>query len=209
VTEEALLLWGEEIVAPRDRGAQHALALGEVARAVGQQGEAVPQTGQQRLWREDRATRGGEFDRQRQTIEANADFGHRSRIALCDRELRLDRIDSRREEGNGGGCERRLWRQRVREVGRRQRRYVEEVFPADMQRRAARRQDRDAGTAGQDLGDIRRGGGDLLAVIEQEEVLLPRQVIAEVIKWCAVARIAQIERAGDRGHNQRRVAERS
>ena len=87
--EERLLVGAEQVVAPVDRRAERLLAGGQVARAAGEEVEALLEPGEQRLGREQLRTRGGELDRERQAVEADADLGDRRRVRVRDREVGL------------------------------------------------------------------------------------------------------------------------
>ena len=70
---------GQQGVRPVHRGAQGLLAAHRGARTAGQQPEPVMQAVEDFGQRQGTHPRGGELDRQRQTVEARADFGHRLR----------------------------------------------------------------------------------------------------------------------------------
>jgi hypothetical protein len=74
--EQLALAVGEQGVAPVERRAQGLLALRDVARAVGGQLERRDHL----CGRELAAARGGELDRQRQSVEPGADVDHRGRV---------------------------------------------------------------------------------------------------------------------------------
>ena len=85
---EGLLLGRcEQLVAPVDRRAQRALALGQVSGAAGQQRQALRQALEDLAGRERLDARGGELERERQIVEATADLRDRF-VAL---EVGLDR----------------------------------------------------------------------------------------------------------------------
>ncbi len=63
----------EQVVAPLDRGAQRALALGGVTRAARQQRERRVEALEEPLGSEKLRTRGGELDRERESVEPAAD----------------------------------------------------------------------------------------------------------------------------------------
>ena len=67
--EQALLVRLEQVVAPVDRRAERALALGCVARAALEQLQTVVEPLQQSRRRQDADPRGGELDRKRQPVE--------------------------------------------------------------------------------------------------------------------------------------------
>ena len=96
--------WAEQIEAPRERGAQRLMPLGEIALAPAQQRQRLVETRQHRLRRQHAHPGGGELDRQRQAVETAAQFGHCSVVVLIDAEVGahlarplLDDVAHRRE----------------------------------------------------------------------------------------------------------------
>ena len=87
--EERLLVGAEQVVAPVDRRAERLLARGQVAWAAGEEVEALLEPGEQRLRREQLRAGGGELDREREAVEADADLGDRGRVRVRDGEVRL------------------------------------------------------------------------------------------------------------------------
>ena len=100
-----LLLRGiEQRVAPADGGAQRALAQRQVAVARGEQVEGAVQALKQRRRLQDAHPRGGQFERQRQAIEAPADGADRRGVGLTESEARLDLLGALLEEHHRGTC---------------------------------------------------------------------------------------------------------
>ena len=85
--EERLLVRAEQVVAPVDRRAERLLAGGQVARAAGEEVEALLEPREQRLRREQLRARGRELDRERQPVEADADLGDRGRVRVREGEV--------------------------------------------------------------------------------------------------------------------------
>ena len=86
--EELLLLRLQEVVAPLDRAAERPLALGEPgARRRPQKIEPRAETLEQRAGREEIASCRGELERQRQTVEPNAQLDHRLGVRLGELEV--------------------------------------------------------------------------------------------------------------------------
>ena len=79
-TANASNAWRSSVVsrsiAPLERRAQRALSLGRVARAVREDVERSAEAREQLLRREEHRARRGQFDRQRQSVEALADPVH-------------------------------------------------------------------------------------------------------------------------------------
>ena len=98
--EQLLLLRLQQVVAPVDRRANRALALGQVSGAALQELETVVEPLEHRLWRQHADAGGGKLDRQRQALERFADLGNRSGVRGRDDEIRPDRACARREQCN-------------------------------------------------------------------------------------------------------------
>ena len=73
--EEFLFRFVEEIVAPIDGVAKGLLASGEIASAAGEELQTTGEPGAQGRRREELDAGGGEFDGERKTIQASANFG--------------------------------------------------------------------------------------------------------------------------------------
>ena len=84
--EEPLLLGRQQLVAPLDRRAQGALALGQVLAPPVRSGSRCSSRSRICVGRERLDARGGELERQRQLVEAPADLGD----GLVGLEVRLD-----------------------------------------------------------------------------------------------------------------------
>ena len=117
--EERLLVRPEQRVAPVDRRAQRLLARGQVARAAGEQVEALLEPGEQRLRREQLRARGRQLDRERQAVEPDADLGDRRRVRARDGEVGLDRLRALDEERDRLVLRQRRELRQMRRVGQR------------------------------------------------------------------------------------------
>ena len=104
-TEDLLLLRIEQVVAPRDRGAQRSLPVRCVAGAAGEQRQPPVEPGQQLVRLEERDPGRRELDRERQPVQSSADLGYRFRRAEPGR----DRLRALNEERS---------RRRVRKAAR-------------------------------------------------------------------------------------------
>src|SRR5215210_5064497 len=86
--EELLLFGVEELVAPFDRAAQRPVSLGQAgAWRCPQEIEARVETFAQRTWREDVASRRGKLERQRKTVQADADLDDRLGVRVRELEV--------------------------------------------------------------------------------------------------------------------------
>ncbi len=100
-TEERLVGLLEQVEAPLNRVAKCLLSRRQVAWPAGQQAEAVVHALEHRLRRKQAAARGGELDRQRQTVEPAADLADRPAVVLGEREVVSRLLRALCEELNG------------------------------------------------------------------------------------------------------------
>jgi len=96
--EERLLVRPEQAVAPVDRRAKRLLSRRQIARAAGEELEALLQPGEQRPRGEELRPGGGELDREREPVETDADLGNRRRVRVRDREVGLHGLPPLDEE---------------------------------------------------------------------------------------------------------------
>ncbi len=122
--EECLLVRAEQVVAPVDRRAERLLARGHVPWAAGEEVEALLEPGEQRLRREQLGARGRELDRERESVEADADLGDRGRVRVGDGEVGLDGPGAFDEERDRLVLRERRDRRQVRRVGQVERRHL-------------------------------------------------------------------------------------
>ena len=138
--EELLLLIVQELVAPGQGGTQRPMPGGLVARAAGQQLEAVAEPVEHRFGREHVDASGSQLDRERQPIQPRADLLDRPPVVVGDREPRQD--------GRGAGGEERdgiLGRHRLD---------GHELFAGQVHRLAAGEEQPQAGCAGQQVPEV-------------------------------------------------------
>src|SRR6266852_8308002 len=104
VSEESLHLVTEQIIAPLDSATQSLVSYRHIARSPHQRLEPVSQAGQERLGGQVLYMYRCQFQGERQTIQAGADFGDRSCIRRCEVEAGFDSLCSPHEEGNSSDC---------------------------------------------------------------------------------------------------------
>ncbi len=172
--EHGLLVGREQRVAPFERCAQRLVAAQHDARAGGQQVESLVEARAQSLHAEQRQPRGGELDRKRNPVEAPADLDHGRQIGGRQREARIDGLRARFEE-----LERAVLRDRSRVRGRRdgERPEAVHVLVGGPKRFLARHEHGNARCAGGHGVDERRDGvGEMLAIVENEQRALRREL---------------------------------
>ena len=149
--EEVLLGGDKKLIAPFDRPTQGSLALRKVTSAAGQKREALVDSCEELLRREDFDSRGREFQRKRQVVQPPADLGNR----VLGREARLHRSGSGDEEAD---CFLVL-----------ERRHRILLLAREAQRLAARDEQVEPSACGEKIGQLARCIHDLLEVVEQEQ----------------------------------------
>ena len=86
--EERLLLRGQEVVAPLDRGAQRPVPLGHTGARLGlQELEPLAQAHEDLARREQLDPCGGQLERERQPVQAHAELGDRLGVRLGELEV--------------------------------------------------------------------------------------------------------------------------
>ena len=150
---------------------------------------------EERLGRERVAARRRQFDGEGYPIEALADRGDGACVGGVEGEVWADRASALDEEihrGDGGQC-----RYGGRLGGGGQRKWRERIFvlAAQAQRRAARREDFDAGAGGEEIGDQRRRWEQVLEVVEQQEHRFVAQVMFQQLGERRLIHCSQAERA--------------
>ncbi len=160
----------EQPDAPFDRRPQRALALGKIDRAGTQGVEATFEPSEQCARFQQPCASRGELDGERQTIEAPADLDDGQRVVLGQRRSRsgrpgLDRRTAARPVERGQLFHR--WP--LREPGHRER--ADRILPLGPEPKhgAARRQDLEVGTAGQELVELGCDTHDLFEVVQHEQ----------------------------------------
>ena len=153
--EEPLLLLGEELVAPLDRGPERPLARLGVA-AADEQIEPLRESLQDLAWAEHARSRRGQLDGERQIVQAAAE---------------LDDLRARLQTGPGTEELDRLG------VGQRRHRVVD--LAADPQQLPARHQEAEVWAGLEQLAEPGRGFHHLLEVVQQQEQLAPADVLGQ------------------------------
>ncbi len=189
----------EEVDAPFDGGAEGALPFGEIDRAGTQRVEHVLEPSEQRIRCEQSRARRGQLDGERQTVEAPADLHNRERVVLGQGEVEADGLGSIDEQLHRGQRSELFDRRLLRE--RRHRQRTDRILPlgAEPQHRAARGQDLEPGTAGQEQVELRCNPDDLLEVVEHEQ----RRGRFEMLDQSVDGRSRSLDGRSDRGGDAR------
>ena len=180
---------------------------GQDGRAAGrEEAVAVVEPGDELVDAEDAHPDGRELDGEGQAVEAAAEAGHGGPVVGGEFEAGGDGGGPVGEERQGrvgrGGRE-----VRVR-VGHRQRPYVQEVFLREGQPVAARREDPDAGRAvQQSRRQLRAGGQQMLAVVEDQEQSAVPQLLDQRVQGRLFGVVVQAERVGRGERDERRVVQ--
>ena len=106
--EEALLLCGEQLIAPGKRVAQGLLPKRKIACASCQDLQSTVQSGEQCLWWEQLDAGCRQFDGQWQPVEPETDLGNGRGIVRCHVEIGLDGLRSLEEQVHRGNVWQRL-----------------------------------------------------------------------------------------------------
>ena len=190
VPERPLLRWIKQVVAPLHRRPNRLVASGGEPRPAAEGAKARLEVGEDLRRRHDSDPRGGELDRERQTVEPLAQRRDRRVPAAIRDELRLP-------------LPRPLDEQTLRVLR------LERVQPPDglaayAQRFAARRQDPQAvARAQQRRCQLRAGVDHVLAVVEHQQHVAGGQVVAQRLGRGGPGAAADVERAGDLGRRVR------
>ena len=152
--KQALLFLREQIQAPLDRRAEGLLALRHVVGAARQQVEA-PEPVEQSGRREHLRPRGGQLDRQREPVQPGADLGHGVELGL-----RIEPVDGRT----------RTLDEQPRRLGSLERRHGVFVLTREMEDGAAGHDDGQQRGGRHEIGEQESGRGDLLEVVDDEQV---------------------------------------
>ena len=179
--KSVLLFLGEQVVRPLDRRPQRLLAGIGVALAL-EQVEALGEPLEQLLGAEEGCAGGGELERERELVEAQAELAHR----LARGESRIDRAGARQEERLSVA-----FGERGHGVG---------LLAADAQALPARDEHVEVGAGGEERRELGRRLHDLLEVVEEAEHRLVRDVLGEAVLGA--------ERLRRGREDERRVAQR-
>ncbi len=153
--KELLCIGLEQVVAPVESHAKGLLVPRRVAPPACKELQTVSQPREQRCRRQDLRSRRGQLDRQWQPIELRAELGHRGRVLLAQREVRIGSLRAGDEE---------LGRLVVGE-----RRHRELALRCDMERRSARHDHLQSRRGVEEARDARGGRQYLFEVVDEEQ----------------------------------------
>ena len=199
---------GQQVVAPADRCSQRLLAGRQVACAGVEQRLAMVQPLQHRRRAQDGGPRRGQFDGERQAVEASDEVRHGAHVLLREGEPRRSRrgtLDEQRHRlGPYDVLERHRFRSDDLQWPKR-----DDLLAANAKGGPARHQYRQFRGRRQEL---REHGGPvqhLLEVVQQQQEPSPSQVLVECLPHRSFpALLANRERCGDRGHEQSGIGHR-
>ena len=188
--------FGQQRVRPVHRGAQGLLAAYRGARTAGQQPEPVMQAVEDFGQRQRAHPCGGELDRQRQPIEARADFGHDCGVVVGDGEIGASVASPVGEQFDGF-------------VAKRQRRHPPAHLAGHTDRLTAGGQQRQSRSGAEQRIDQRRTGVEqVLAVVQHHQHLPVGDKTGQGVHGGAAGLVGQPERAGHCDWHQLRVGDR-
>ncbi len=170
----------QESIGPVNQGLQGALARHGFGRPLIQPGEALAQPFGDRFDGQRAGLRGGDFDRQGDTVELLADTGDRQNIRLGQREMQQRLCGAVGEQLNRVKAQRVRNRESFRAIDGRGGQWFQpdHVLLGQVQRDAARRQDRQPrGLAAERLDEARARFHQVFAIIQHQEHGLVAQVI--------------------------------
>ena len=167
--EESLFGGIEQAITPVHRAAKSLLPGRQVAGAAGQQVQTAFEAGQHGGRRKQLDARRRQFDGQRQAIQASADGCHRGRIFLGEREFALHRLRAFHKKRDRRKTRKHFQGRNRFEVGQRKRWHREFMFAIDVKRRLACDRDLELRPGSEQLRYHRRGGDEVLEVVEQEK----------------------------------------
>ena len=212
-----LLVFGAEFMAPVDGRAQCPVAGQGGGGAGGEEAVAVVEAFHEFVDAEDAHPDGGQFDGERQSVEAAAEPGDRGPVVGGEPEARDDGGGPVGEEGEGrvvlGAGERlsggpRTGRQVVVRVGDGQRPYVHQVFLGQTEPVTAGGEDADAGGAAQQGGDeVGAGLQQVLAVVEDEQEAPVAGLFDQGGQRGPAGVVVQAEGVGGGDRDERRVVQ--
>jgi hypothetical protein len=205
--EHGSLALGEQFVAPVERGAQRLLARKRRSAPSREQLEAVLQAEVDLVDRQRMRTPGGQFERQRDAVQASADRRDRRRLPLGDDKARLEQADALDQHLHRFGRRQRL------EIGirrgQRQRRHDVDLLAGNLQRLATARQDTDFRRRLQERRRERGAGGDhVLAVVEHQQQAPGLEMIGERLRELRAGSLLNAQHLGDRARDEKRIRDR-
>ncbi len=205
--EQRRLVLAQEAVAPFERRAQRPLPAWEVLRAADKKFERAVEAPSHRLRRQELRACRRQLDREGQPVEPRAHLRDCSGVSVVELELGVDGAGSRGEEAHGvvrgqlleaqarAGFRWSEWRHRVL------------VLRGEPERRAARGEHEQPRRGRQQTGDEPDVRHELLEVVEQEQHAPVAEVGREHVLQ-RLARLADLERLGERVSEQRRILHR-
>ncbi len=206
--EEALFRFCQQVVAPLQRVAQRLLAHGQVACATGEDIQTMGKAMEQSLRWEQLAPGSGQFERQRQAIQAHADLCDGVRISRGQLKGRLDGLRAQDKEAHRGPLQEGLWLWQLREIGERERGNRELLLSREVE----------GGSAGDEHAETRTGGEQhkelgcrleqVLEVVQQQQQVPLAQRSPHLFLQGEISHIPQAERLGDRCQDPGRIADR-
>ena len=204
--EHGLLVGRQVAVAPLQRGAQRLVPAQHDPGTGREDAEAFAEAGTQTFDAQQRNARGGEFDRQRDAVQAPADLDHRGGVLRREREARVDRLRARQEQFHGTRL------QRVATgcaVGHGERAEPIDVFIRRTERLLTRDEHAQARRRRAERLDQRdHRCRQVFAVIEDQQQALRREDVGERLDRRTVGAQLRIEHARDGGCHQRAVGKR-
>jgi hypothetical protein len=174
--EQRLLLGAEQVVAPLDGGAERAVPLrhGRVRRL--QHVEPAAETTQDRTRSEQVDPCGGQFECERQAVQADAQLGDRVSVFAGQFELGSSRLCPLDEERDRAVGDEAVDHGDTRWVRKLERRNHVRNLPVDSEHDAARHEHGQRRRAFEKLAEERRRRRDLLEVVDDQQQLLRPQV---------------------------------
>jgi hypothetical protein len=204
--EQHPLLFGEEVVAPAQGRLHRPLPFGQVPRPAGLE-DPVQHREQFRGPQESRL-RGGELQRERQSLEAPADRRHRGGVLAGEPEGGGGRPGALEEEP-GGGCG--VHGPDVRGaggVGHRKRRHGALPLAPQAKRGAARDEQDEARAGAEQPGQLGSRAHHVLEVVQHEQQFPPSQVRPQRLVGRPAAGLPKPQGPADGGSDEARVTQR-
>ena len=167
--EESLFSGIEQAVTPVHGTAKSLLPGGQIAGTSGQQVQTAFEAGQHGGRRKQLDARRRQFDGQRQAVKASADGRHCGCVFPGEREFALYRLRALHKKRDRGKTRKHFEGRNGFEVGQRKRWHWEFMFAIDVKRRLACDRDLELRAGGEQLRYHRRGGDEVLEVVEQEK----------------------------------------
>ena len=199
----------EQVVAPLERRLERLLPRRRRAAAGAEEPEAVVEPLGHRRGAERAEPPGGELDRERQAVEAEADARDVRRVLLVERESRRGRRRALDEQPHRLVVEEIGRRERLLRIGDRQRRHAEHDLAADAQRLAARREHRQPRRGPQDRVDERCARPEqVLAVVEDEQQRARREELDHRVDDVLSRQRPRVERRRDGVGHELRIGDR-